>query len=150
MAPYTCQMFCAETMGLDVGKTSPSARHPRPIKRDVVKVSALVHARCAFCRNTFWLGGLLKSNAMSNYSSTFVALVHEKSSEAAAANEPIASIEYAVGRMQVDLHRLLRELTLPSSQQNSEDLLEALVAIAVGCTRCAEDLVLPNLREETD
>ena len=84
------------------------------------------------------------------FTSTFLGLVHEKSAEAAAADEPPVSMEQAVGRINIDLHRLVAELTLPAHQQNSESLLEALVSIALTCTSCAEGVVLPNLREETE
>ncbi len=87
---------------------------------------------------------------MSLFPSIFLGLVQEKFSEAIASPEPCVSMEQAVGRLEVELHRLVSELTKSVSQQNSENLLEALVAIALTCARCAEDIVLPNVEEEGD
>ena len=87
---------------------------------------------------------------MSLFTNTFLGLVSEKAGEAAAADEPCTSMEEAVGRLAIELHRLRNELVLNAAQQNSENVLESLVALAVTCTRCAEDLVLPDLEEETE
>lgn len=85
---------------------------------------------------------------MSLFNNTFLALVQERSSEAA--NGPSVSIDQTIGRIEIDRHRLIAELTLPPHEQNSENLLEALVSLALTCTRCAEDIVLPDLEEESD
>jgi hypothetical protein len=87
---------------------------------------------------------------MSLFTNTFLNLVAERSSEIAASSGPCVSLEQAIGRFEIDLHRVRGELALPVRDQNSENLLEALVSLAITCTRCAEDVVLPQLEEETD
>ena len=77
---------------------------------------------------------------------TFLALVAEKHAETIESFGAVSSIEEALGRMQIELHRLISELALPEPEQNSENLLESLVALALASTRAAEDIVLPELK----
>ncbi len=85
---------------------------------------------------------------MTSYSPTFLQLTEEKYNEQADSLESNLCFSDAVGRLYIELHRLVAELTLDTSEQDSEKALEILVAIAVACTCAAEDLVLPQLRGE--
>ncbi len=86
---------------------------------------------------------------MTTPSPTFLELVAAKYGEIEAGDSP-ACFCGAVGQLSVELHCLVAELALPPSQQDSENVLEILVGIGVICAAVAEDLVLPELREEAD
>ncbi len=86
---------------------------------------------------------------MLSFPTTFLSLVAEKYDETVA--EPSSNCFCtAIGALQIDLHRLVTELSRGPAQQDSEILLELLVALAVTCAATAEDLVLPELKGEVD
>ncbi len=86
---------------------------------------------------------------MLSFPTTFLSLVAEKYDETVA--EPSSnSFCTAIGALHIDLHRLVTELSRGPAQQDSEILLELLVALAVTCAATAEDLVLPELKGEVD
>jgi hypothetical protein len=87
---------------------------------------------------------------MTPYRPTFLQLVDEKFQEIGRSNNSVVCFCDLVGRISIDLHRLVHEVSLDFSEQDSENALEILVAIAVTAACAAEDLVLPELREKEE
>ncbi len=86
---------------------------------------------------------------MISYPTTFLELVAEKYNEVADAQGGISCYCTAVGALQIELHRLTTEIAR-GNDEDTENLLEALVALAVTCTGLAEGRVLPALKGEVD
>lgn len=84
------------------------------------------------------------------YPTTFLGLVSEKYNEVTESKACIGCYCTAVGSLQIDLHRLISEVSRGAAEEDTENLLEILVALAVTCTEIAEALVLPALKGDVE
>ena len=87
---------------------------------------------------------------MTPYPPSFFALAAEKYQESAECPDDHSCFCASVGRLSLDLHRLVTELARDPSEQDNEIALETLVAIAVTCASCAEMLIMPGLTDDEE
>lgn len=87
---------------------------------------------------------------MTPYSPSFFQLAAEKYQESAECPDDSSCFCGSVGRLHIDLHRLVAELALDPCEQDSENALEILVAIAVTCAACAETLIMPGMTDDEE